>query len=65
MKYVQGKKECWNPERSDTKLVNVLLGNTIITIGVIFSTRKNSLASLLYKILINVSIFYKERSNFI
>lgn len=65
MKYVQGKKECWKAERSDTKLVNVLLGNTIITFRVIFSTRKNSLASLLYKTLISVSIFYKERSNFI
>lgn len=65
MKYVQGKKECWKAERSDTKLAKVLLGNTIITLGVNFSTRKNSFASPLYKTLISVSIFCKERSNFI
>lgn len=61
MKYVfsQGKRECWKAEKSDTKLFNVLLGNTIITFRVIFSTRKNSLASLLNKTFINVSIFHK------
>ena len=61
MKYVfsQGNKECWEAEKSDTKLFNVLLGNAIITFRVIFSTRKNSLASLLNKTFINVSVFYK------
>lgn len=38
MKYVfsQGKKERWKAEKSDTKLFNVLLGNTIITLGLSF-----------------------------
>ena len=45
--------------KSDAKLIDVLLANTTITFRIIFSTGKNSFASLPDKILINVSIFYK------
>ena len=61
MEYVFGhmKKECEKPGKLDTKLLPVQLANRMITCRVIFSTGKNSFASLLDKTLINMSMFYK------